>query len=351
MPSVASSARFALGCHWLCQCLLILGFVSPLSAQEDRLVDLPPFDQLILDEANQSTVLNVEPLDLPDRKMPSQPQGVVSIRLIADPTRAFEVSWQNIRAVVFFEQILMEEAQRLTQEGNFDEAFDYYARLLREYPNVLGLNDDIDDEAAPARPVPGNRSVQALVDRSDRARVAAKAAGYFNALGVAAALLGLFATQMTPRWRKRWAACLLAFPASTMLIEFVPWWRGGVATGLALCVATSIGVGALASALFGRRPKLLVGAVSLGTALLLGLDASQTRTALAVAASQGASLSKAVAALARFPGIPGRMERIDCGQPYLVFVDIASTPAALENVLRALRSSVRQSGTARPRMP
>jgi UDP-N-acetylmuramoyl-L-alanyl-D-glutamate--2,6-diaminopimelate ligase len=31
--------------------------------------------------------------------------------------------------------------------------------------------------------------------------------------------------------------------------------------------------------------------------------------------------------------IPGRMERIDCGQPFDVFVDYAHTPAALERVL------------------
>ncbi len=42
-------------------------------------------------------------------------------------------------------------------------------------------------------------------------------------------------------------------------------------------------------------------------------------------------------ALASFPGVPGRLERIDRGQPFAVFVDIASTPAALENVLNALR--------------
>jgi UDP-N-acetylmuramoyl-L-alanyl-D-glutamate--2,6-diaminopimelate ligase len=59
--------------------------------------------------------------------------------------------------------------------------------------------------------------------------------------------------------------------------------------------------------------------------------------ATAVAVSQGVSLRDAAAALASFPGVPGRLERIDAGQPFAVFVDIASTPAALENVLNALR--------------
>jgi UDP-N-acetylmuramoyl-L-alanyl-D-glutamate--2,6-diaminopimelate ligase len=59
--------------------------------------------------------------------------------------------------------------------------------------------------------------------------------------------------------------------------------------------------------------------------------------AVAVARSQGVEVPEAVAALSSFPGVPGRLERIDEGQPFSVYVDIASTPAALENVLTALR--------------
>ncbi|MGE0058519.1 MAG: Mur ligase family protein, partial [Dehalococcoidia bacterium] len=59
--------------------------------------------------------------------------------------------------------------------------------------------------------------------------------------------------------------------------------------------------------------------------------------AVAVARSQGVRVDEAVASLVHFPGIPGRLERIDEGQPFSVYVDIASTPAALENVLHALR--------------
>lgn len=59
--------------------------------------------------------------------------------------------------------------------------------------------------------------------------------------------------------------------------------------------------------------------------------------AVATTCSQGVDLLQAVEALASFPGVPGRLERIDEGQAFAVFVDIASTPAALENVLTALR--------------
>ena len=60
-----------------------------------------------------------------------------------------------------------------------------------------------------------------------------------------------------------------------------------------------------------------------------------------MAVGQGFAIEDAVAAVKSFPGIPGRLERIDCRQDFSVVIDIASTPAALENVLRALRRSTR----------
>jgi UDP-N-acetylmuramoyl-L-alanyl-D-glutamate--2,6-diaminopimelate ligase len=66
-------------------------------------------------------------------------------------------------------------------------------------------------------------------------------------------------------------------------------------------------------------------------------NAYNSLAAVAVAASQGVDVADAVAALASFPGVPGRLERIEAGQAFGVFVDIASTGAALENVLNALR--------------
>jgi UDP-N-acetylmuramoyl-L-alanyl-D-glutamate--2,6-diaminopimelate ligase len=59
--------------------------------------------------------------------------------------------------------------------------------------------------------------------------------------------------------------------------------------------------------------------------------------ALAVADSQGVPFEEAIAAAESFPGVPGRLEAIECGQPFRVIVDIASTPASLEYVLNTLR--------------
>ncbi len=58
---------------------------------------------------------------------------------------------------------------------------------------------------------------------------------------------------------------------------------------------------------------------------------------IAAGYTQGISLEKMRETLMQISGIPGRMERIDCGQPFSVIVDYAHTPDSLEQVLRLLR--------------
>lgn len=59
--------------------------------------------------------------------------------------------------------------------------------------------------------------------------------------------------------------------------------------------------------------------------------------ALACAASLGLDGRKAGRDLEGFPGVPGRLERVDGGQDFGVFVDYAHTPDGLSQVLQSLR--------------
>jgi UDP-N-acetylmuramoyl-L-alanyl-D-glutamate--2,6-diaminopimelate ligase len=61
--------------------------------------------------------------------------------------------------------------------------------------------------------------------------------------------------------------------------------------------------------------------------------------AAAAAAVEGLRLapSTVAEALASFPGVPGRMEQVDAGQPFLAIVDFAHTPNALRRTLEAAR--------------
>ena len=60
--------------------------------------------------------------------------------------------------------------------------------------------------------------------------------------------------------------------------------------------------------------------------------------AIAVCEAVGAPIEQSIDALGRAPGVPGRMHRIDAGQPFGVVVDYAHTPASLEKILKLLRS-------------
>lgn len=73
------------------------------------------------------------------------------------------------------------------------------------------------------------------------------------------------------------------------------------------------------------------------TQLLGDYNVANCLAAVAVAVSQGITLDAAAAALESFPGVPGRMESIDAGQPFRVIVDIASTEQSMRNVLQQLR--------------
>ncbi len=66
-------------------------------------------------------------------------------------------------------------------------------------------------------------------------------------------------------------------------------------------------------------------------------NVSNALGAIAVGLIHGVPLAAIAEALAAMPGIPGRFESVDAGQPFAVVVDYAHTPDGLDNVLRAAR--------------
>jgi len=63
-------------------------------------------------------------------------------------------------------------------------------------------------------------------------------------------------------------------------------------------------------------------------------------TAAAVGLAYGVDLATVARGLEAVERIPGRLQRLECGQPFAVFVDYAHTPDALTGSLRALRAVV-----------
>lgn len=59
---------------------------------------------------------------------------------------------------------------------------------------------------------------------------------------------------------------------------------------------------------------------------------------IGVGVALGLPLDAVAAGIAALPGVPGRLESIECGQDFSVLVDYAHTPDSLESVLRAARA-------------
>ncbi|SDN71785.1 UDP-N-acetylmuramoyl-L-alanyl-D-glutamate--2,6-diaminopimelate ligase [Actinacidiphila guanduensis] len=68
-------------------------------------------------------------------------------------------------------------------------------------------------------------------------------------------------------------------------------------------------------------------------------NVANTLAALAALAAAGLDPQTAADGIAAVPGVPGRLERVDAGQPYLAVVDYAHKTDAVESVLRALRTT------------
>lgn len=113
---------------------------------KQNILDRTPYDLITLNQANGGAKLEVLPLKLPQRPLVNVPrEGKLKVRLVDRPTEGFEVAWSNIERVLVFEQVLMTEAQRLSSEGKFDDAYDYFVRLRAEHPNFPGLEEAIAD--------------------------------------------------------------------------------------------------------------------------------------------------------------------------------------------------------------
>ena len=77
--------------------------------------------------------------------------------------------------------------------------------------------------------------------------------------------------------------------------------------------------------------------VDIALPLVGRFNAQNALAAAATGVAAGVPLAKARDALQRARPVRGRMERIDCGQPFSVIVDYAHTPESLDKVLALLR--------------
>jgi UDP-N-acetylmuramoyl-L-alanyl-D-glutamate--2,6-diaminopimelate ligase len=77
--------------------------------------------------------------------------------------------------------------------------------------------------------------------------------------------------------------------------------------------------------------------VEVATSLVGAFNGRNVSDAFLAAVAVGTPADAALAGLAACPGAPGRLDRVDVGQPFHVFVDYAHTPDAIRAVVDTLR--------------
>jgi UDP-N-acetylmuramoyl-L-alanyl-D-glutamate--2,6-diaminopimelate ligase len=79
------------------------------------------------------------------------------------------------------------------------------------------------------------------------------------------------------------------------------------------------------------------GAADVALPLLGEFNVENALCAAGIALAAGIGLDLVAAGLSSAPAIPGRLTRVDAGQPFSVIVDYAHTPESLEKILKLLR--------------
>lgn len=80
------------------------------------------------------------------------------------------------------------------------------------------------------------------------------------------------------------------------------------------------------------------GSLQVRSALFGAHNLENLLAAFGAAAAMGLPLKRAAEAAPSFRGVPGRLERVECGQAFPVFVDYAHTDGSLRRVLEQLRA-------------
>lgn len=83
------------------------------------------------------------------------------------------------------------------------------------------------------------------------------------------------------------------------------------------------------------------GRAQLNLKLTGDFNVANALAALTVGLAEGVPIDAAVRALEAIPGVRGRMERIEQGQPFTVLVDYAHTPGAFEKLMGIVRPLTR----------
>ncbi len=139
-------------CHWLVSGARLAVVFAALSISvalakdsEDNipLIEQAPFDRIILTEANDNAVVDVQLLNFPERQVPDPfpDNGMLELRRLSDPSVAYAVAWTDVAEIVLYEQLILQEVEKFVAANQLDEAYKFLDFLHRHYPDLSGLKE------------------------------------------------------------------------------------------------------------------------------------------------------------------------------------------------------------------
>lgn len=125
----------------MCAVLLILGFSAQRADAQGVLLKVEPFDQVSVSERTGVNTHRIKPVFFPEGHPPQDPnpRDSIKVELLDVPGKEYEVQWRVIRDYQQFEDMFLEEANKLLQQKQFDLVYQYIERLRRDYPDHKGI--------------------------------------------------------------------------------------------------------------------------------------------------------------------------------------------------------------------
>lgn len=113
--------------------------------REVPLYEEDPYDLITLKNHEGEPPLKVEPLDLPDRRIPSylRPNYTLKVVLWDEPEKKYELRWSSVERIDLFEQLVLAKAKELVEAGQREIAYDYFQWLHAKDPKMPGLREAV----------------------------------------------------------------------------------------------------------------------------------------------------------------------------------------------------------------
>lgn len=110
---------------------------------DNSILNDPPFDIITTKELQGGDVVRVFAIDLPNRKIPEQPdpKDTLIVTMLKYPGRKYKVMWRDIESIQLYENLVMQDCRKLMAAKEYAAAFEHLNYLLNNHPRMPKLNE------------------------------------------------------------------------------------------------------------------------------------------------------------------------------------------------------------------